>query len=136
MTSRQRFLEHYGPALRWLPTEDAAAAYRDASRYDRRDRYGLSPEAVTDILRDQVRDNDFEALRTWMADATGGVGDVLIVFGAEDICRTTAAFLVAEWENLLSRNDAIVLSVDSDWVMFCSHKDEFEVGRRVPARAG
>ena len=136
MTSRQRFLEHYRPALRWLSPEDAAAAYREASRYDRRDRYGLSPETVTGIRRDKLRDNDFESLRTWMADATGGVGDVLVVFGPEDVCRTTAAFLVAEWENLLCRDDAIVLSVDSGWVMFCSHEDEFEVGRRVPARAG
>ena len=76
MTRRQHLLENYGPALRWLSPEDAAAAYREASRYDRRDRYGLSPETVTDIRRDQVRDNDFESLRTWMADATGGVGDV------------------------------------------------------------
>jgi len=136
MTKRQRFLGHYGSALRWLSPEEAAEAYGIASTYDRRDRYGLSPETVVDVRRHRLRDSDFETARTWMAHVTGGVGEVLVVFGPQDVCGTTAGFLVAEWENLLCGADAIVLSIDSDWVMFCSHEDEFEIGRRVPGRAG
>ena len=97
------------PPLPAVILKDAAATYRQASKYDRRDRNGLALDAVTAIRRHQLRDNDFKMARTWMANATGGVGDVLIVFGPEDVCRTTAALLVVEWENLLCRDDAIVV---------------------------
>jgi hypothetical protein len=78
----------------------------------------------------EVHHDDFEPVRKWMAESTGGSGEALVVFGREDVCRTTTAFFVNECESLLCRDDAIVLSVESDWVMFCSHEDEFEFGRR------
>ena len=117
--------------IEWLPQEDAIRIYDRTDRLQSRKHYGFAPELVRVIERVSSETDMTEWLRLQVTDLTS---HVLIVFAREQVCRLSTATFIESWQDIFcpSRDDAIILGEDADWVLFYCHKDEFEFGHTLP----
>lgn len=117
----------FGPDVVPLSDADALAAFRRAWDYSSPARYGLNETAFAAIERLDVDGSD---VRVWLA-ARIGVGELLLVFGCDEVFRVSALIFLDRWQDMFcpSRDDVIVLPVAGKWALFYSHEDEFEFGR-------
>lgn len=62
-----------------------------------------------------------------------GVQELVVVFGGDDSFRCSGNFFVENWSDIFvpSRDDAMVYSPESSFILFYCHENEFEVGQRV-----
>jgi hypothetical protein len=58
---------------------------------------------------------------------------LVVVFGEKDCFECASGFFLEAWQDIFcpSRDDAIVYSEQSPFILFYCHEDEIEVGQRV-----
>ena len=127
MTYRKEELAEFSESLCCLPTSETQTAWESSLRFCSRTRYGLDETRFANIEQCSAEGH---ATTDWLAERC--VGKVICVsYEEEAIFETTAEFFLGHWEDLFqpSRDDAIILSQDADWVLFYSHEEEFEFAR-------
>jgi hypothetical protein len=117
--------------IEWLSQDDAIRIYEQTDRLQSREHYGFAPELVRVSERVSAETDMTEWLRLQVPEHTS---KVLIVFAREQVCRLSTATFIECWQDIFcpSRDDAIILAEDADWVLFYCHKDEFEFGHKLP----
>jgi hypothetical protein len=119
----------FGPEVVPLDDPDAAAAYDRAMTLCSRTRYGLDETAFAVIERLDVEEPGPGA-EQWLAERVGA-GDVLLVFGRDDVFRVPTPLLLGRWQDMFcpSRDDVVIVPARGGWVLFYCHEDEFEFAR-------
>ncbi len=129
MNFRRDQYEHFGDSIRWLSPDNAANAYESQIGQSSTNRYGLNDASVTQIEQcDAAGDSDL--VDQWLADRCAGT-ELRIIFGLDSVFDTSVEFILTHWRDVLcpGRDDALILSLDHNWLVFYCHEDEFEFGR-------
>jgi hypothetical protein len=118
-----------GPEVVSLAQADASVAYNRAIGLCNRTRYGLDESALPTIERLDVNDPG-PAAESWLAERVG-VGELLLVFGRDDVFRMPSRLFVSSWRDMFcpSRDDVVIMPASGVWALFYSHEDEFEFAR-------
>ncbi len=122
------------PDIEWLSPEDAARIHDRADRLQSREHYGLVPELVRVVERVSAKTD----MTKWLlVRVPARTLRVLIVFARGQVCRLSTTTFIESWQDIFcpSRDDAIILDEDADWVLFYCHEDEFEFGHILPTEA-
>lgn len=71
-----------------------------------------------------------DSIESWLVNRCSGT-DLRVIFEPDAVFDAPVKFLLANWRDIFcpSRDDALIVSLDQDWVMFYCHEDEFEFGR-------
>ncbi len=130
---RIKELQHFGDAIAWLSAAQASAAYSLAREYDSSGRLGLNEATVSHIERIEFGDHALNA-KAWLCPRLPPTEELIVVFGEEACFKCTSKFFATNWEGIFvpSRDDAIVYSEGSRFILFYCHENEFEVGEREP----
>jgi hypothetical protein len=125
---RHTELAAFGPEVVPLSDLDALAAYRRASEFSSKTRYGLDETVFKQIDRLNVEDPGPEAWR-WLAERVAG--ELLLVYAQDAVFRISAPLFLDSWQDMFcpSRDDVIILPVEGEWVLCYCHEDEFEFAR-------
>ncbi len=109
-------LAEFGPEVVPLDHSDAVAAYSRALALCSRTRYGLDETAFATIERQDVEE---PAARQWLAERVGS-GDLLLVFGPDEVFRVSASFFLACWQDIFcpSRDDVVIVPSGGGWALF------------------
>ena len=77
--------------------------------------------------------DDVTCATEWLRARMSGGQEVVVVLGGDDCFRCSNEFFIENWPDLFvpSRDDAMVYSTSSPFVLFYCHETEFEIGRRV-----
>jgi hypothetical protein len=126
---RRAELAVFGSDMAPLDRPDANAAYDRTTRLCSRTRYGLDETTITGIERLDVNERGPEA-RAWLAERVG-VGDLLVVYGRDDVFRVPAPLFLDNWQDMFgpSRDDVVIVPASGGWALFYCHEDEFEFAR-------
>lgn len=126
---RHSELAAFGPDVVPLDRLDAAAAFDRAMGFCSRTRYGLDETAIAAVERLSVDEPGPDA-QHWLAERVGA-GELLLVFGQDEVFRVPAAVFLSGWRNMFcpSRDDVVIVPAGGGWVLFYSHEDEFEFAR-------
>ena len=126
---RRSELAAFGPEVVPLDRPDAVAAYDRAIGLCSRTRYGLDETAFAAIDRLEVEEQGPDA-QQWLAERVG-TGDVLLVFGRDDVFRVPASLFLSNWQDIFhpSRDDVVIVPDSGGWALFYCHEDEFEFAR-------
>ncbi len=128
-------LEANGLRIERLDAPASASAWNIALGVNSADHYGLRASAVVDVERHAIVDLD--ATTRWLERRLSMMGaDLLLVFSQYEVFRISKGEFLGRWFDCFvpARDDAIVLEEDGPGVLFYCHEEEFEAGRRHPAR--
>ena len=122
-------LTAFGPEVVSLDRPDAVIIYDRAMGLCSRTRYGLDETAFASIERLNV-DAPVPDAQQWLSERIG-VGDVLLVFGPDDVFRVPASLFLSNWQDMFcpSRDDVVIVPDGGGWALFYCHEDEFEFTR-------
>lgn len=125
-------LKHHEDSIDWLDAVDARSAYELVGLYDSKTHYGLNANAISAVERLEFGD-DVTAATEWLRARLPSAQEVTVVFGVHDCFRCNGAFFIENWAEIFvpSRDDAIVYSCASPFILFYCHENEFEVGERI-----
>ena len=126
---RRSELAAFGSEVVPLDNPDAVAAYDRAMGLCSRTRYGLDETAFAAIERLDVEEPGPDA-QQWLAERVGA-GNVLLVFGRDDVFRVPASLVLDNWQDMFcpSRDDVMIVPAGGGWALFYCHEDEFEFAR-------
>ncbi len=129
MNFRRDQYEHFGDSITWLSPKSAVNAYESQIGHSSTDRYGLNHKSVTHIEQCNAA-GDSDLVDQWLSDRCTGT-ELRVIFGPDSVFDTSVEFMLANWRDVLcpSTDDALIVSLDHDWLMFYCHEDEFEFGR-------
>ena len=125
-------LKHHAAHIVWLDAEGARRAYDVVRLHDSKTHLGLDVNTVGSIERFAFGDDVVSATR-WLRARMPGSQQVVVVFG-EDACFVcSSVFLVENWSDIFvpSRDDAMVYSNDTPFILFYCHENAYEVGQRI-----
>jgi hypothetical protein len=126
---RRSELAAFGSKVMPLEQSDAITTYEQATELCSRTRFGLDERSFAAIER-LVVEEPSPLVQQWLVERVG-TGDVLMVFGRDDVFRAPALQFLHHWQDMLcpSRDDVVILPVGGGWVLFYCHEDEFEFSR-------
>lgn len=126
---RHSELSGIGPEVVQLDRQDAAATYHQAVTLCSRTRHGLNETRFSAVERLKVEGSE-AAARAWLAERIGS-GELLLVFGLEDVVRVPSTLFLDHWQDMFcpSRDDVVIVPVVGEWALFYCHEDEFEFAR-------
>ncbi|MBL8891322.1 MAG: hypothetical protein JNL67_15180 [Planctomycetaceae bacterium] len=127
MNFRRAELEHFGSAIHWMDDDPAKDTFEQWITFAANDRYGLHAEKVVSI---EHADADEKAIDSWLETRCAGDA-ILVIFARDAVLRTDIRFFLHNWRDMLcpSRDDALIVSPNKNWIMFYCHEDEFEYGQ-------
>lgn len=129
---RVQELIHYSADIAWLNAEGARHAYDLAGLHDSKSHLGLDANTVSAIER-LAFGNDSASATNWLRARVPGNQQVVVVFGEDECFLCSSAFLVENWRDIFvpSRDDAMIYSNDTPFILFYCHENEFELGQRL-----
>ena len=125
-------LKHHSDDIDWLNAIDARDAYDLVGLYDSKTHLGLNANAVGSVERLEFGD-DVAAATEWLRSRLPSAQEVIVAFGGDDCFRCNGVFFIENWSDIFvpSRDDAMVYSCESPFILFYCHENEFEVGQRI-----
>lgn len=125
-------LKHHSEDISWLDAVEASRAYELVGLYDSKSHYGLNAQTVGSVERLEFEE-DVSTATDWLRSRISGAQELVVVFGGDDCFRCSGNFFVENWSDIFvpSRDDAMVYSPESSFILFYCHENEFEVGQRV-----
>ncbi len=119
----------FGRSIRKLAASEAASTYAFVSRFDSPLHYGLNDKLVENIERLNFGYDD-ERATDWIAKRVPSDAEVLIAYGDTEVYACSSQFFVETWRLLFvpARDDAIVWSSGTRFIMFVCHENELEAG--------
>ena len=129
---RVQELNHHSADIVWLNAEGARRAYHLVHLHDSKTHLGLDVNTVASIER-LAFGNDVAIATSWLRARVPGIQQVVVVFGEDDCFVCSSVFLVENWSDIFvpSRDDAIVYSNDTPFILFYCHENAYEVGQRM-----
>ena len=124
-------LKHHSEDIFWLDAVEANRAYELVGLYDSKSHLGLNAQTVGSLER--LEFEDVLTATDWLRSRISGIQELVVVFGGDDCFRCSGNFFVENWSDIFvpSRDDAMIYSPKSSFILFYCHENEFEVGRRV-----
>ncbi|WP_402720907.1 hypothetical protein [Janthinobacterium rivuli] len=125
-------LKHHLADIVWLDAEDARRAYDLVGLHDSKTHLGLNIHTVDSIERFAFGD-DVAIATNWLRERVPGIQQVVVVFGEDECFACSSVSLVENWSDIFvpSRDDAMVYSNDTPFILFYCHENAFEVGQRI-----
>lgn len=129
---RAQELKHHSADIVWLDAESARCAYDLVCLYDAKTHLGLNGNTVASVERFERADDVASATR-WLRARVKGVQQFVVVLGTDECFLCGSGFLLDNWSNIFiaSRDDAMVYSKDTAFILFYCHENQFEVGQRL-----
>lgn len=127
MNFRRAQLEHFESAIQWMDAMVAQHTFEHWIAFAATDRYGLHPEKVASI---EHVDAEEETIDSWLETRCVG-NSIVVIFASDAVLETEVEFFLHNWRDMLcpSRDDALIVSQNTNWIMFYCHEDEFEFGQ-------
>lgn len=125
-------LKHHSKDISWLDAVEACRAYELVGLYDSKSHLGLNSQTVGSLGRLEF-EKDVSTATDWLRSRISGIQELVVVFGADDCFRCSGNFFVENWSDIFvpSRDDAMVYSPESAFILFYCHENQLEVGQRV-----
>lgn len=125
-------LKHHSEDISWLDAVEASRAYELVGLYDSKSHLGLNAQTVGSVER-LAFEEDVSTATDWLRSRISGFQELVVVFGGDDCFRCSGNFFVENWSDIFvpSRDDVMVYSPESSFILFYCHENEFEVGQRV-----
>jgi hypothetical protein len=129
---RVQELKHHSADIVWLDAEDARRAYDLMGLHDSKTHLGLNINTVDSIERCAFG-NDATVATRWLRARMPENQQVIVVFGDDECFVCSSAFLAENWSDIFvpSRDDAMIYSDDTPFILFYCHENAFEVGQRM-----
>lgn len=117
-------LKHHSEDISWLNAVEASRASKS--------HYGLNAQTVGSVERLEFEE-DVSTATDWLRSRISGFQERVVVFGGNDRFRCSGNFFVENWSDIFvpSRNDAMVYSPESSFILFYCHENEFEAGNEL-----